>query len=461
MFSLNNTQFRNLEEQVLDNKEQIAELKNTQFTLGEYGLKVVGRIVSIDQLPAVPYTGSYGDAYAVGPNPPYDFYVWTRADANAGQPNDYWFNIGQLAIEGPTGPQGRGISDISLAPNYGLNFIFTDGTQTTTNSIRGVPGIAGVPGKNGAPGPKGDKGDKGDPGPRGEQGPQGPAGAFTILGTLTSSDLLPSAASMNQNDAYLITTEGGFDLWIIIGTTSSNFTWLNTGHLGAGTTITVNGQAVATFNADTKVNKTTSTGGNRIYGVYSTGEQAIYTLTTYPSAAAVARFDTNARLQTSNPANDLDCVNQRTLNNEINDLHYNSIIPMRSEIATNTQLINYIMETLGVEPIPSTGYQFRFRNFDTSGLYDLRLRYWTADDPFNPKTTEITPELQIENVFKVQFYSTNNLFTGPYNLQLDSQNTVNRIVTSTSGDWYDFGEWYTSQTFSVKGDTVVDNLYQK
>ena len=461
MFSLNDKIYRNLEERVLYNEEQIAELKNTTFTLSEYGLKVVGRIASVDQLPALPYTGTYGDAYAVGTEAPYTFYVWTRADVDAGEPNDYWFNIGQLAIAGPQGPKGNGIEDISLSANYGLTFIFTDGTQKTTNSIRGVPGVAGIPGKNGAPGPKGDKGDKGDPGPRGEQGPQGPAGAFTILGTLASSDLLPSASTMNQNDAYLITTDGGYDLWIIIGTAASNFTWLNTGHLGAGTTITVNGQAVATFNADTKVTKTTSTGANRIYGIYSTGEQAIYTLTTYPSAAAVARFDTNARLQTSNPAAETDCVNLRTLNNEINDLHYNSIVPMRSEIDTNTQMINYIMETLGVEPIPSTGYQFRFRNFDTSSLFDLRLRYWTVDDPFNPQTTEITPQLELQNVFKVQFYSTTELLDGPYSLQLDNEATVNRIVTSTSGDWYGPSEWYTPQTFSVRNDTVVDYLSQK
>ena len=348
MFSLKNTQFRNLEEQVLDNKEQIAELKNTQFTLGEYGLKVVGRISSIDQLPAVPYAGSYGDAYAVGPNPPYDFYVWTRADANAGQPNDYWFNIGQLAIEGPAGPQGVSIKNITLAPNYGLRIELTDGTYRTTTSVRGLPGNQGERGPQGAIGPRGETGPIGPVGPRGEQGPQGPAGAFSIKGTLTSSNLLPDPATMDANAAYLISALGGtaFDLWIIIGTEPSNYMWLNTGHLGAGTTITVGGQAVSTFNADTKLNKNTSTASaDRLYGILSTGETFYPFLSGDPKQGTIPRYNSRKTITTSTPSQDTDCVNLQYLNSQLLPIQY-AADALNGKVAQLEITMNEILQML-------------------------------------------------------------------------------------------------------------------
>lgn len=101
MIRYNNLELRNLEEQVLHNKQKIAEHYAIDRVLSNYGIKVVGRVATESELPAAPYAGQYGDAYAVGAEPPYTFFIWTRADEDAGHPYDYWFNIGELAIAGP------------------------------------------------------------------------------------------------------------------------------------------------------------------------------------------------------------------------------------------------------------------------------------------------------------------------------------------------------------------------
>lgn len=99
---LNGLTLRNLEEQVQKNKEDIAAHYNVDRVLADFGIKVVGQVSSEADLPdPSTYTGDYGDAYAVGEQEPYTFYIWTRADVDAGHPDDYWFNIGQLAIVGP------------------------------------------------------------------------------------------------------------------------------------------------------------------------------------------------------------------------------------------------------------------------------------------------------------------------------------------------------------------------
>lgn len=318
MFQLNDKIYRNLEEQVLENKQKIAEHYAIDRVLADYGIRVVGKVATVEQLPAVPYVGQYGDAYAVGTEPPYTFYIWTRAEVDAGQPNDYWFNIGELAIEGPAGPKGVGIAQISLASNYGLRIELTDGTYRTTASVRGLPGNQGEQGPQGPTGPTGRTGPTGPIGPRGEKGERGPAGAFNILGTLANSDLLPDPATMEATSAYLVEITGGYDLWIIIGTTVDTFRWLNTGHLGAGTTISVNGNTVSDWNADTKLNKVTNTApADRIYGVQTNGQQYMQYVGGDPIAAYIPRYNSRKTITTSTPSQDTDCVNLQYFNSNI------------------------------------------------------------------------------------------------------------------------------------------------
>ena len=97
MIKIGDNYYRNLEEQVRKNKEDIASHYASDRVLAQFGIRVIGTIGTVDELPE-DYTGDFGDAFAVGTAPPYTFYIWTRADIDAGHPDPYWFNIGELAI---------------------------------------------------------------------------------------------------------------------------------------------------------------------------------------------------------------------------------------------------------------------------------------------------------------------------------------------------------------------------
>ena len=110
MLKFGNKEFRNLQEQVEENMKDIEKLKNGQAVLDEFGIKVVGEVESIDDLPTVSEykelapDWEYGDAYAVGTVTPYTLYILTRA--NGSHEEDYWFDIGEFPAPGPQGPQG-------------------------------------------------------------------------------------------------------------------------------------------------------------------------------------------------------------------------------------------------------------------------------------------------------------------------------------------------------------------
>ena len=76
MLTIDGKELRNLEEQVQANKDRIDNLISSGGVLDEFGIKVVGEIDDISQLPdASTYQGEYGDAYAIGTQPPYTLYV--------------------------------------------------------------------------------------------------------------------------------------------------------------------------------------------------------------------------------------------------------------------------------------------------------------------------------------------------------------------------------------------------
>lgn len=278
MFQLNNKDYRNLEEQVLKNKEDIARHYEITRVLNDFGIRVIGRLDVSTELQNVPQDNlQYGDAYAIGAQPPYDFYIWTRANDDNPE-SDYWFNMGQIAIAGPTGPAGAHVTQININPTtFYPTFIFSDGTSLTVpTSLRGPRGTTGQQGEPGPQGVQGIQGERGPVGPQGLQGPQGQPGAFNILGTLNSPDLLPDATTMEMGNAYIVFEAGQSHLYIIVGATPANYAWQDTGVLSAGTTITVAGSAVSSWNADTKLDKITSTAGlrgDRVYAVSNAGNQ--------------------------------------------------------------------------------------------------------------------------------------------------------------------------------------------
>ena len=176
MIIVNNKELRNIQEQVEKNKNDIEHIVKSGGVLDEFGIKVVGEVSTIEELPTVAaykeahVDWEYGDAYAVGTAAPYTIMILTRANDTIIE--DHWFNIGRFPEPGPQGEQG----------------IPGPKGETGAQGSRGATGPMGPQGPQGpqgAQGPRGLKGDKGDTGP---QGPEGPKGAD---GTVSFDQLTP------------------------------------------------------------------------------------------------------------------------------------------------------------------------------------------------------------------------------------------------------------------------------
>ena len=195
----------------------------------------------------------YGDAYAIGAEPPYDFYIWTRADIDSGHPEDYWLNIGELSIIGPrgdkgekgdkgdSGPSGQSTKWISQlgAPTTLLNGKENDQyLDTNTGNVyqynNGWQLKGNIKGPAGQIGPKGERGERGLIGPVGPKGDIGPAGqTITIIAELEKTNQLPSPYDVPRHYAYLIPDESDPErkiLWVIMG--SDELVWTDAGTIG-------------------------------------------------------------------------------------------------------------------------------------------------------------------------------------------------------------------------------------
>lgn len=278
MITVNGKQLRNLEEQVQANMENIEAIIEGNLVLAELGIRVVGQVDNASLLPDPrDYSGIYGDAILVGTASPYDYYIFTRPFVESG--NNQWFNIGKFPVAGPTGPQGpagpagstgkRGatwfsgpvVDPASSTYEEGDLWLIT-GLNPTNESLGNlyqiresawvlITNIRGQRGATGAVGPQGPQGEQGPVGPRGPAGPV--SSPVSILGEITSTAQLPDPTSVPRNSAYLVRPDSSTppDLYIIVGT--DTLSWQNSGGFGYGTQITVNGQPVEEWNADTKM----------------------------------------------------------------------------------------------------------------------------------------------------------------------------------------------------------------
>lgn len=249
MFTKDGVEYRNLVEQVQQNQSDIQYLLKEGGTLNEFGIKVVGQVTAETDLPdPETYGGEYGDAYAVGAESPYAFYIYTRQIS--GQASNFWFNVGLFpqpstvpGPTGPTGPQGQQGARGSLwftgsgAPAVGSQYQTGDmylnqsdgstyrlentGNWQRYNSIRGPQGIQGV---------QGETGERGQTGSTGPQGPKGEQGApFTVVGIVASVEQLPTPTAETANQGYLVGTAENYDLYVSTGTAEAGFLWANTG----------------------------------------------------------------------------------------------------------------------------------------------------------------------------------------------------------------------------------------
>lgn len=322
---------RNLEEQVKKNKEDIARHYEIDRVLSNFGIKVIGVILSTDSLPdPTDYSGDYGDAYAVGESEPYDFYIFTRPDPNAGQYSNYWLNVGALTIVGPQGPVGAtgatgpagqaslwyfGNSvpvDSNIYNNGDMYLVTGNGTNasdvyrfsvsgsnriwTRIGNIRGTQGIQGI---------QGPAGNDGAAGPQGPVGPQGPQGQMiTIVGELTSTEQLPTPTMEIRANSYLIPINGVNHVFLITGETEEELQWVDAGSFGeGGTQVSVNGVVVENFNADTKLDKsTTATTNKQAYIKNADGTQTLIDVVFGASTgSSIAQRNPNGTLNVAFP----------------------------------------------------------------------------------------------------------------------------------------------------------------
>ena len=209
MLTIDGKEFRNLEEQVLKNKNDIENALQLNNLLTDFGIRIIGQVESAYQIPSVSDykennpNWKYGDAYTVGTESPYDLYILTRANNN--NPQDFWFDIGEFPLRGPVGPQGP------------------QGPQGEKGE-KGDPGIQGERGLQGTPGLRGEIGPQGPQGPVGPQGPQGmPGQVYKVIDILDNTGQLPQPTESIRDNAYIING----CIYIIMG--SGVLEWVNVG----------------------------------------------------------------------------------------------------------------------------------------------------------------------------------------------------------------------------------------
>lgn len=239
MLNFGNKEFRNLQEQVLKNMADIKDIHEGATVLGEFGIKVVGQVESSSDLPdPTEYEGEYGDAYVVGEEAPYDYYIFTRPFEDVDDPQ--WFNLGQFPAPGPQGETGETgatgatpaitaaatTSTLSAGQNASVSITKT-GTDEAPHFTfafeipQGVQGIQGVQGAQGIQGPQG---------PQGIQGQKGDTGyLYTIIGQVNNESSLPLPGQVGRTSAFLVGTQEPYDVYIIIGQSLYELEWLNIG----------------------------------------------------------------------------------------------------------------------------------------------------------------------------------------------------------------------------------------
>lgn len=254
MLQFGNKEFRNLEEQVEKNAQDIEDFKNANQTIAEFGITVVGILATAAELPA--QGENFGDAYLIGSQTPYDMRVWTRDVANN---TAKWVDLGAFPLQGPKGDKGdigsviivgsgEPLNNPTSANNFYINTVtgyWYNSVPTDTGyawhlgfTLKGEKGDRGLQGKQGVQGLTGPQGKTGPIGPQGQKGDKGDVGpAFNVQGTLASSSNLPTptAAMQDKGYAYLIPdTEGTKHIWVIQGSEGGPFQWVDVGTAGVG-----------------------------------------------------------------------------------------------------------------------------------------------------------------------------------------------------------------------------------
>lgn len=278
MLNFGNKEFRNLQEQVLKNMQDIQDIEQGATILANFGIKVVGQVESANDLPdPATYKGEYGDAYLVGTEKPYNYYIFTRAFEGQEEPS--WFDLGEFPVPGPQGEQGVqgpvGATPVIGATIGSVSTLNPGQSATASVSVSGtaaqptmtfnfaIPqGAQGIQGATGPQGPQGPRGLQGEKGEKGEQG-----GLIDIVGIVATADLLPAPSTLQKLDAaYLVGASPDYELYVQVGETPSTALWTNLGAVNEGTVVTVNGTPQTVWEAASKVSVSDGYLMNTLYG---------------------------------------------------------------------------------------------------------------------------------------------------------------------------------------------------
>ena len=149
MLKFGNREFRNLQEQVLKNMCDIQDIEQGATVLAAFGIKVVGQVNQASDLPApASYTGNLGDAFLVGTQAPYDYYIYSKA--YDGQEQPAFYNLGQFPKPGPKGDTGNaaGFGTVSATATSVVGQPTVSVNTSGTNEAKNIAFEFGIPDVN-------------------------------------------------------------------------------------------------------------------------------------------------------------------------------------------------------------------------------------------------------------------------------------------------------------------------
>ena len=149
MLKFGNREFRNLQEQVLKNMCDIQDIEQGATVLAAFGIKVVGQVNQASDLPApATYTGNLGDAFLVGTQAPYDYYIYAKA--YDGQEQPAFYNLGQFPKPGPKGDTGNaaGFGTVSATASSVVGQPTVSVSTSGTNEAKNIAFEFGIPDVN-------------------------------------------------------------------------------------------------------------------------------------------------------------------------------------------------------------------------------------------------------------------------------------------------------------------------
>ena len=149
MLKFGNREFRNLQEQVLKNMCDIQDIEQGATVLAAFGIKVVGQVNQASDLPApATYTGNLGDAFLVGTQAPYDYYIYAKA--YDGQEQPAFYNLGQFPKPGPKGDTGNaaGFGTVSATASSVVGQPTVSVNTSGTNEAKNIAFEFGIPDVN-------------------------------------------------------------------------------------------------------------------------------------------------------------------------------------------------------------------------------------------------------------------------------------------------------------------------